>query len=299
MRVLRTLIVPGTAALLAGTVTLSGATAITAGGHARANPAVPSARFLAQARTALTGYLRRGHPQALLVHPGTPAAAAGTSSASTFNWSGYVDLSSATSGTFTKVSGSWTAPSVTCTAEDQITSDWVGLDGYGTSKVPNTTVEQLGTIGWCYQGSPIYFTWYEIYPAGTAEVGMTLRPGDKISASLTRSGANYTLKLTDATHPANSFTKTATCATKTCRDTSAEWISERPSFSIGTVPQAHYNAFKITNGAETANGKSGTIGSFTPNYALTMVDATGAYPLGSVSALTSGSSFSTSWKNSY
>jgi len=130
-------------------------------------------------------------------------------------------------------------------------------------------------------------------------VSTSLAPGDKIAASVTRSGTSYTLKLTDSTHPANSFTKTATCALTKCPDTSAEWVSERPSFSIGVAPLAHYNAFKITSGSQTNNGHTGTIGAGPGLNAITMVDATGLYNLNTVSTLTGGNSFSTTWKNSY
>jgi len=294
MRMLRYLLAPCSAAVMAGAVTFTGAATGSVATPARSH-AAPSARFLAEARAVLAGYLRHNHPQAMLVHPGRVPGAAGTTPIGTANWSGYADVSG-TSQEFTKVSGSWTTPAVTCTAEDQVTSDWVGLDG-----LTNGTAEQLGTISWCYEGNPIYLTWYEVFPTnkGATEVGLTVHPGDKITASVTRSGTNYTLKLTDATTTANSFTRTATCALKTCKDTSAEWISERPLFSIGVAPQAHYNAFKITGASETAGGKSGTIGSFATNDAITMRDATNAYDLGTVSALTGGNSFSTTWKNSY
>ena len=119
---------------------------------------------------------------------------------------------------------------MTCTAEDRITSDWVGLDGFSSS-----TVEQDGTVSQCFEDQAVYYTWYEMYPAGTIAVGTTVAPGDKISASVSRSGSAYTLALTDSTHSANSFSKHATCATTTCLDTSAEWIAERPAYSIGIV----------------------------------------------------------------
>jgi hypothetical protein len=137
--------------------------------------------------------------------------------------------------------------------------------------------------------------------SGLTEVGTTLKPGDKITASVTRSGTRFTLQLTDATTKANSFTEHQTCATTTaaCPATSAEWVVERPSFGIGIPPLAKYNAFKITNGTETANGKAGTIGSFSPVSSITMVDATDAYDLTTVSGLTTGNSFSVSWQNSY
>jgi hypothetical protein len=293
MRLLRYLLVSGSAAAMVGAVTLSGVTATTVAAPARGH-ALPSARFLSDARAALANYLRHSHPQAMLVHSPHVHSIGGITAIGSFNWSGYADTSS-TPQEFTKVSGSWTAPSVTCGAEDQITTNWVGLDGFSSD-----TVEQLGTIGWCYKGSPIYFTWFEMFPAGLTEVGSALLPGDKIAASVTRSGTKYTLKLTDATTAGNNIAVTKSCSLSTCVDTSAEWISERPSFSIGIVPQAHYNAFKLTSGAETAGGVSGTIGSGPGVKAITMLDATQAYNLNTVSALGTGSnSFSTTWKNSY
>ena len=294
MRLLRYLIVSGSAAAMAGAVTFSGVTATTVAAPARASHA-PSARFLAEARTALAHYLGHSHPQAMLVHPGRARAVKGVTAFQSFNWSGYADTASSAQ-TFTKVSGSWTTPSVTCSAEDQITSDWVGLDGFNSA-----TVEQLGTISWCYKGKPLYFTWYSMFPNGTTEVGAALKPGDKISASVTRTGTSYALRLTDSTTSGNNISVTKTCPLTTCLDTSAEWVSERPSFAkpFGIVPQAHYNAFKITNGSQTSGGHTGTIGAGPGVTEITMRDATSAYNLGTVSALTGGNSFTTTWRNSY
>jgi Peptidase A4 family len=298
MRLLRYLIVSGSAAAMAGAVTFSGATATTVAAPARSHTA-PSARFLAEARTALVEILRHDHPQAWLVHTGHAHSINGVTATGSFNWSGYADTATK-SQTFTKVSGAWTTPSVTCNAEDQITSDWVGLDGFTSN-----TVEQLGTISWCFQGKPTYFTWYEMFPAGTVEVGTALKPGDKISASVTRTGTSYALKLTDSTTTGNNISVTKTCALATCPDTSAEWISERPSFSdsagdfLGFVPQVHYNSFKITSGAQTSSGKAGTIGSGPGVNAITMIDDTQSYKLNTVSGLTGGNAFGTTWKNSF
>src|SRR6516164_10435114 len=196
MHLLRCLIVSGSAAAMAGAVTLSGATTTSVAAPARTSHA-PSARFLAEARTALAHYLRHNHPQVMLAHTGHAQAVKNVIAVSAFNWAGYADTATKAQ-TFTKVSGSWTVPSVTCSAEDQITSDWVGLDGFNSA-----TVEQLGTISWCYKGKPLYFTWYSMFPNGTTEVGAALKPGDKISASVTRTGTGYALKLTDSTTSGN------------------------------------------------------------------------------------------------
>ena len=116
---------------------------------------------------------------------------------------------------------------------------------------------------------------------------------------MTRTGTSYALKLTDATTAGNNISVTKTCALATCLDTSAEWISERPSFGTGMVPQAHYNAFKLTSGSVTANGKTTTIGAGPGVNSITMIDSTQTYNLNTVSALTAGAAFSTTWKNSY
>jgi hypothetical protein len=241
----------------------------------------------------LVRYLGRGHQPAEFAHPAR-AGVQGTTAESSFNWAGYAD-SATTSGTFTKVSGAWTTPAVVCSKEDTITSEWVGIDG-----VTSSTVEQDGTLGWCFEGVPTYFTWYEMYPAGTIDVGTSLLPGDKITASVVRSGINYTLKVTDATHTANSFTQAATCALATCLDTSVEWVAERPAFSIGIAPLADYTSWKPNSATETASGTAGTIASYPTNDSITMIDATSSYNLSTTSALNAaGKGFTTTWLNSY
>jgi hypothetical protein len=299
MRALRSLFLVGSAAALSSALAVS---AVTAGASAApaARPAPVRAQltasFLSQARAALVKDLNRNHGTAWFVHgrPSTTAGVANSSATSSFNWAGYADVSSA-HGHFTRVSGAWTVPSVTCTAEDRITSDWVGLDGFSSS-----TVEQDGTVSQCFEGRAVYFTWYEMYPAGSIAVGTSVRAGDKIKASVSRSGSAYTLALTDSTHTANSFTRHATCATSTCPDTSAEWIAERPAYSIGIVPEAQFATVPFSAASEEAAGRTSTISGYSgTNYAMTTIDATGSYDIASVSGLTGGNAFKATWKNSY
>jgi hypothetical protein len=305
MRMLRYLLVAGSAAAAAGSMVLAGQAAVTTaaapGGAVRAAASQPSARFLAQARAALVSYLQT-NSQAPPVKSGAPGShtvdlhAASTpaadSATASYNWSGYAD-SATTPGTFTKVGGQWKTPRVTCNREDELTSEWVGLDGYN-----NGTVEQDGTLSWCFQDRATYFTWYEMYPAGTIEVGNSLRPGDKVTASVSRTGTSYTLSLTDSTRPANSFSVTATCTT--CQNTSAEWIAERPAFPIGIAPLADYSTWTLSHATETAGGITGTISSYPTNEEIDMVDATDTYALSIASSLGSGgTTFLTHWLNSY
>jgi Peptidase A4 family len=297
MRLLRCLVVAGSAGVMAGALTFTASPVVTATAPHRAahTGSAPSARFLVQARSALVRYLRHDHPGVMFVHPhGAHAGLRGTTNVESFNWSGYADTSTV-NGAFTKVSGQWKTPTVSCSKEDRLTSEWVGLDGFSSS-----TVEQAGTLDWCYRRTATYFTWYEMFPAGTVAVGRSLHPGDQISASVSTDGSgNYTLKVTDSTHPRNSFSKTKTCDTSTCLDTSAEWVAERPAFSIGIAPLANYDTWKLKKGKVTENGKKGTIGTV-PNSKMRMIDATEAYTLSSTSALNSSrDAFKTTWHNSY
>jgi Peptidase A4 family len=298
MRILRMLLVAVSATALGGALVISAAASPTSvpAAHRATVQAHLTAKFLSEARAALVTDLRTPDTAMFLHARPTPGAARSTTQqTSTVNWGGYADVSS-THGAFTKVSGSWAVPKITCTKEDRITSEWVGLDGFSSG-----TVEQDGTASQCFEGTPVYYSWYEMYPAGTIEVGASVAAGDSISASVVRSGSSYTLKLTDSTHTANSFSKTASCSTSTCLDTSAEWIAERPAYaSTGIVPEAQFNTVKFSSASETAGGRTSTISGFSgTNYDITCVDSTDIYDIVSTSGLTGGNTFTSAWKNSY
>jgi hypothetical protein len=293
MRLLRTMIVTGSAALAAGALTMTVATTATtvaSGRSAHTAYRAPSVHFLAEARLALTKYLKHNHPQMMLAphaHLGGPDVK-GVTKEGSFNWSGYARTSNNTDA-FSSVSASWTQPKVTCTAEDRMSATWVGFDGTSSS---NPTVEQDGTTGWCYQGKAIYFTWYEMYPAGSIEVGKSLKPGDKVTSTVTRSGSSYKLSVKDSTHSSASFSVTKSCASSTCHASSVEWIEERPAFSTtGIIPLATYGSWTAKSVADKSTGSTAT-------DSIAMVDSQDVYILSSVGNL-SGGSFTTKFKDSY
>jgi Peptidase A4 family len=273
----------------------------TAGGLAH------NAAFVARAHAAFTKYMS-AHANAIVpknewVSPTDEATAAkaanGTvTSLPSINWSGFADVESSTT-TFSSVSGTWRMPYVQCLPhpyqnQDAFLANWVGLDG-----ATNGTVEQLGSAVQCYEDVEFYYVWYEMFPAGTVEEGTAAcinnntdcpQPGDEISASVTvtagTSGNNdYVLALTDHTRPQESFSTSQTCAATTCLDQSAEWILERPAFSLPfgfqILPLADYRDTGFQSAHETSGGHAGSIGSFQdgPIYNIDMQDDSTSYYL--------------------
>ncbi len=294
----RTTVIGCVAALALAVGGLAAVTLATVGhssARSAAHVAASKTELTAKARIALTRYLSDNRPRAQLVTPGGTnqnAKASGASAVESFNWSGYADVST-TANTFTGVSGTWRQPATVCSPEQRLTAFWVGLDGFN-----NETVEQLGTLAYCFEGLPYYFSWWEMFPGASVTVGSTVQPGDLIRASVKRSGTNYTLTLVDFTTAGNSFSTVQSCTT--CENDSAEWIAERPAFPIGITPLSFFRSWNLTRGAQTSNGAKGSIGSGPSPTQITMIDATATYPLDSVSGLFGGgSSFRARWLNSY
>jgi Peptidase A4 family len=207
------------------------------------------------------------------------------------NWAGYADTK--TSGKYTKITGSWTEPKGTCGSSESLAVFWTGIDGFNSS-----TVEQDGTLIDCEGGTPTYFSWWEMFPSNTIQaVSSAVRPGDHVVSSVTRSGTKYTLKLTDSTHPAASFSTTQSCAAATCVDSSAEWIAEAPSNSSGILPLTNFGSWTLTGATVKAGTKSGTIKTF-PNQKITMANGSGQVKAQPGALNAAGNQFKVTWKRS-
>jgi hypothetical protein len=202
-----------------------------------------------------------------------------TNSTST-NWSGYA----VTGSRYTSVSASWTEPSVSCSGT-AYSSFWVGLDGDTSS-----TVEQTGTDADCSGSTPQYYAWYEMYPKFPVNLSGTVRPGDKLNASVTTDGrGGFTLTITDSTQ---GWTNTTTARLKSAKLASAEVIAEAPSSSGGVLPLANFGSVGFSNAS--ANGALLT--SSTPGIdPITM--ASGSTVKAQPSTIKSGT-FSVAWKHS-
>jgi hypothetical protein len=201
-----------------------------------------------------------------------------TNSTST-NWSGYA----VTGSRYTSVSASWTEPSVSCSGT-AYSSFWVGLDGDTSS-----TVEQTGTDADCSGSTPQYYAWTEMYPKYPVNLSQPVKPGDKLTASVTTNGSGaFTLTISDSTQ---GWTNTTSARLKSATLASAEVIAEAPSSRSGVLPLANFGSVGFTGA--TANG-------------VAMDQLSGLDPITMASGSTvkaqpstmSGGSFSVTWKHS-
>ena len=159
------------------------------------------------------------------------------------NWSGYAITGS--KGAFHAVTGSWKVPAVSATKKASYSSNWIGIDGFN-----NSNLIQTGTESDYHNGAAHYDAWWEILPASeTVIAGITVHPGDAMSASITKgSGSSWTISISDST-TGKSFTATKSYSGA---QTSAEWIEEAPTVGGHLATLAHYGSAVFDPG--TVNG---------------------------------------------
>jgi hypothetical protein len=183
------------------------------------------------------------------------------------NWSGYIALpKTGATKTFKYVQASYSVPSVNCSVTNYAFSyHWVGLDGW-----TDGTVEQDGVGSFCVSGTPDYFAWYEMFPAGVTEE-FSVNPGDAITSSVTYDGSgNYTMQLTDQTS-GQSFDVGTTCAS-TCDNSTAEVITEgytsSPYNGTADFGEEHYDSAEVQNAGGKLGGLTNTKWSTIESIAL-------------------------------
>lgn len=185
-------------------------------------------------------------------------------------WSGYADAACPTCA-LRYVTADFNVPSINpagCVPGSSgyaYDGTWVGLDGLN-----DTTVEQIGTTGYCSASGVVYYAWYEMYPL--APVTYTgVQPGDAMNASVywNASTNQYQLVLQDLT-TGGGITTTQPCPTSHCGNSSAEVITEVPSGGpSGGFNLAPFGMTNFTNITVTSRG--GLHGGFT-NSSLWQAD---------------------------
>ena len=198
--------------------------------------------------------------------------------ATSSNWSGYA----VSGGRYSSVAAHWVQPAAHCTRTTSYASFWIGLDGDGSH-----SVEQTGTETDCSGGTPMSYAWYEMYPAYPVAFTHPVRPGDRISASVTGTAAGaFTLVLSDATgHWSETVRRNLPGATRA----SAEVIAEAPSGSAGVLPLTDFGTASFTGAS--VNGR--------PLAALATERITmtaGPTVLATTSALARGGNFAVTWR---
>src|SRR5262249_15859291 len=136
-------------------------------------------------------------------------------------------------------------------AKPQYSSFWVGIDGDNSN-----TVEQTGTDSDWINGEPVYYAWYEFYPAASKNIDtVSVHPGDVITPSVHwNSGSSFTLT---PEHTSTKETFRQTGSVSNAQRSSAEWIAEAPSGG-SVLPLADFGTVDFTDC--TANGQA--IGKF-------------------------------------
>lgn len=202
---------------------------------------------------------------------GLSAFAAGTAHAGTSltpeissNWSGYAAISTDPDvpAAFTDVTATWRVPKSTCTV-NRISSAafWVGLGGYDPS---SNALEQLGTGADCDGATkvPTYYAWWELVPAASVKIPLTIKEGDTINAAVLVTGRTIRFSLKNLTRHTR-FSKVMTTA-QDLDTASAEWIAEAPSDCSPTgrcrpVPLTNFGTVTFSNIAAIGNTHPGTL----------------------------------------
>jgi len=207
------------------------------------------------------------------------------------NWSGYAVVGQESS--VTAVAGSWIVPAATCSGaieKNTGASFWVGIDGYTSA-----TVEQIGTDADCSQGSPVYYAWYEFFPAaGVTITTMAVEPGDIMAASVTYDGTAFTATITDER---TNDTFTISKSVPEAKRDSAEWIAEDNSTIFTDFGTVSFGQDATAVGATceaTVDASTRPIEAFPTHHAIEMVYSGVVLAVPSPLS-TDGTSFSVGW----
>ena len=150
------------------------------------------------------------------------------------NWFGYNQGTLEQGGKqFNSIEGDWVVPTATqhTAGQDEYSSTWIGIGGGcidANCTVGDSTLIQTGTeqdVG--ANGAASYSAWYEVIPAPSIGINMSVAPGDRMHADVSEvvSGAEiWKITLQDVTR-GETFTTTIPYSST---HATAEWIEETP-----------------------------------------------------------------------
>jgi hypothetical protein len=237
-----------------------------------------------------------GSPLQTTFRPGSNAI----TTVESLNWAGYA-VSTSNAGAVTDVKGSFLIPTVSCNANNAFASFWVGIDGFSSS-----TVEQTGvTANPCNSSfAPVgYSAWFEFFPAAPVYASASLAAGDSVVAEVkfAPSTGVFSTSISVTTSAGKSVvTLTHSQTVSGAQANSAEWIAEAPSVGGRILPLAKFGTVTFTSASATINGVSGSISASFPSSTaneIVMVTRTGIVKAQPSTLMSSGSSFSVTWKH--
>jgi hypothetical protein len=159
---------------------------------------------------------------------------------------------------------------------DTYSAYWVGLGGFSPG---SQALEQIGTEADCdISGHASISVWYEMVPAASMPISMSVVSGDQIDARVAVTGHRATLVLRDVTRHERFH---ITVSSQQIDVSSAEWIVEAPSDCITsclTLPLADFGTAAFTSArVQAVGGHSGTIADSTWTSTRIRLSPTGAH----------------------
>jgi hypothetical protein len=230
---------------------------------------------------------------ALLVAAGTavpPALAApqpGAGALSSPSWAGYV--AEGRDVTFRSVQATFFVPYVGCeSTPGAAVSFWVGMDG-----VTDHPAEAAGVQVTCHGINPRYRAWFDNYPR-PGQTGMTVFPGDSVTASVTYSTSSrkFTLLVTDNSTRHHS-TAVLRCAAANCARTTAEVLAGALGAKASSAPLADYEGVSFTHAAVQSSAGQGAGLSARAWHAFRYAERRGTTVIGQPTQLQAGATFDT------
>jgi hypothetical protein len=174
------------------------------------------------------------------------------------NWSGYVDLSGATSygsSSFYYVVNDEFVPAVHqsgCSGGWAYSGEWNGIDGFSNGDVLQAGLE---SDAYCSGSttSQYYSTWYEWFPNGEVRISnLPVVPGDELFVEVwhTSSTQGYAYIENLSTNPASAVEVGFTAPSgTTLLGNSAEWVTEKPTAVMSDyVEEVYWDAYAYTEG---------------------------------------------------
>jgi Peptidase A4 family len=195
----------------------------------------------------------------------------------------------------TSVTGSWTQPKGTCDGT-KLTAfgPWVGIENV-------SNLQQIGTAVDCDRGAvaPRYYVWYEMFPKASIGIPMRALPGDKFTATVSRSANRWTLTIKNRT-TGQHFSTVQTRATS---GDVALWINEAPSTRVSgagkyVLPLTKVTPVTFTASSATIAGVRRSIGNAGwARYRFDMVTSTGLAKATTSGLFSGGTSFKSTWRH--